>query len=244
MNKQGKSVLVMAMVMAFITMGLSLPVLGVSMVGSVAAQNCEGDFDYDGDVDGTDLSVFAEDFGRTDCPPKALAPVEKTGQTTSYATGDDGDLQKGMAWPIPRFTDNGDFTVTDRLTGLIWMKHANCFGERLWADAVTGCNALSDGSCGLSDGSAAGDWRLPNIKELYSLVHYGVDDPALPNTQGTGKWAEWDPFIGVQSGAYYWSSTTRANITNIAWNVEFRIGFVILNGKDALRLVWCVRGGQ
>ena len=41
------------------------------------------------------------------------APVEKSGQTTSYATGDDGDLEKGVAWPSPRFTDNGDGTVTD-----------------------------------------------------------------------------------------------------------------------------------
>ena len=56
------------------------------------------------------------------------APVPKTGQTVSYATGDDGDLQKGVAWPDPRFTDNSDGTVTDNLTGLIWLKNANCFG--------------------------------------------------------------------------------------------------------------------
>jgi len=58
------------------------------------------------------------------------APVEKTGQTTYYEPGDDGDLKKGVVWPNPRFTDNEDGTVTDNLTGLIWLKNANCFGAK------------------------------------------------------------------------------------------------------------------
>ncbi len=77
-------------------------------------------------------------------------------------TGDDGDLGKGIAWPRPRFTDNGNGTVTDNLTGLIWLKNANCFGLRAWNDAVSDCNGLNSGECGLSDDSNAGDWRLPN----------------------------------------------------------------------------------
>jgi hypothetical protein len=83
---------------------------------------CEGNFDCDQDLDGTDVAVFKEDFGRspfqdpcTDCPAPAL--VFKTGQTTSYRSGDDGDLEKGVTWPNPRFTDNSDGTVTDNLTG-------------------------------------------------------------------------------------------------------------------------------
>ena len=50
-----------------------------------------------------------------------MALVPATGQTDSVAAGDDGDLQKGVPWPDPRFTDNGDGTVTDHLTGLIWL---------------------------------------------------------------------------------------------------------------------------
>jgi hypothetical protein len=45
--------------------------------------------------------------------------LPETGQTTSYATGDDGDLEMGVAWPSPRFTVSGD-CVTDNLTGLMW----------------------------------------------------------------------------------------------------------------------------
>ena len=70
------------------------------------------------------------------------APVPKTGQMQFYATGDDGDLHKGVAWPTPRFTDNQNGTVTDNLTGLIWMKNASNvdadgFGAKTWADALT-----------------------------------------------------------------------------------------------------------
>ena len=53
--------------------------------------------------------------------------------------GDDGDLEKGITWPNPRFTDNGVGTVTDNLTGLIWLKDANCFGPRDWSEAVSDC---------------------------------------------------------------------------------------------------------
>lgn len=50
--------------------------------------------------------------------------IPQTGQTTSYAAGDDGAVRTGVAWPNPRFTDNGDQTITDNLTGLMWEKNA------------------------------------------------------------------------------------------------------------------------
>jgi len=72
------------------------------------------------------------------------ASVPKTGQTTSYATGDDGDLEKGVAWPSPRFTDNSDGTVTDNLTGLIWLKNANCpNATRDWTTALSDVTQLN-----------------------------------------------------------------------------------------------------
>jgi hypothetical protein len=65
------------------------------------------------------------------------APVPKTSQTTAYGTDtrDDGAVQKGVAWPTPRFTDNNNNTVTDNLTGLIWMKDTHFFGLRNWTQA-------------------------------------------------------------------------------------------------------------
>ncbi|MBW2637155.1 MAG: hypothetical protein JRC86_06490, partial [Deltaproteobacteria bacterium] len=54
--------------------------------------------------------------GGASCESVEGAPVEKTGQTLSYVTGDDGDWMKGVTWPDPRFTHNNE-TVTDRFTG-------------------------------------------------------------------------------------------------------------------------------
>jgi hypothetical protein len=181
------------------------------------------------------------------------APVPKTGQTTCYnaaggviacgSTGQDGALLKGVAWPNPRFITSTTGIVTDTLTGLIWLKNANCWGSQNWANALTNSNALATGQCGLTDGSSAGDWRLPNVRELQSLVHYGVYDPAVPNTAGTGKWTSGNPFTGVQSD-YYWASTTRAGNLSYAWYVYLDSGSVGNGGKTNGACVWPVRGGQ
>jgi hypothetical protein len=169
----------------------------------------------------------------------AIAPyaarVPKTGQTTIYAPGDDGDLQRGVAWPNPRFTDNLNGTVTDNLTGLIWLKNANCFGSPDWATALTDANGLASLSCGLTDGSFAGYWRLPNVRELQSLIDYGRSIlPALPSGH---------PFIGVQLYEY-WTSTTLAGSTSSAWYVGLHSGSVGYDGKSHTYYVWPVRGGQ
>ncbi len=74
------------------------------------------------------------------------APVtlSATGQTTSYAAGDDGALQKGAALSPVRFTDNRDGTITDTLTGLVWLKNAGCFTAAVWATALVDVNHLAD----------------------------------------------------------------------------------------------------
>ena len=219
--------------------------LSTSAVLAQEIDYCEGDFDYDGDCDGTDAARFKQDFGRSvfenPCPPNGPAPVPKTGQTTSFATGDDGDLEEGVVWPNPRFTDNLDGTVTDNLTGLIWLKDAgNCFGRRRWNDALSDCNGLASGSCGLTDGSSAGDWRLSNRNELESLVHNEYYLPVVPNTAGTGQWSAGDPFTNVKND-YYWSSSTNAQYTPSAWSVLMYDGSVNASYKGDYCDVWPVR---
>ena len=193
------------------------------------------------------------------------AGVPKTGAGdlpgSSFVAGEDGhaDMRKGVAWPEPRFITGTTGIVTDTLTGLIWLENANCAGvlptpNITWTLALTYSNALYDGctdcfgtsgDCGLSDGSVAGDWRLPNVREMQSLVHYGFFDRAVPNTAGTGKWSEGDPFTGVQSGRFYWSSTTRARFTDYALCVNLYEGNVSIYAKtDPEHFVWPVRGGQ
>jgi len=170
------------------------------------------------------------------------AAVLATGQTVQQAAGDDGALQKGAAWPSPRFTDNSNGTVTDNLTGLIWLKDANCIetvggmagGSKFWADALTFCSNLANENCGLSDGSSAGDWRLPNLFELESLRDMSQYGPALPSGH---------PFSSVQN-SYYWSSTSVSYDPALAWYVLLNDGYVNYGDKTVSRYVWPVRGGQ
>ena len=126
------------------------------------------------------------------------APVPKTGQIESYGFRDDGYLEKGVASPSPRFTDNDNGTVTDNLTGLVWMRDANCqifyYGDtsgqnnRNWEDALASCNSLFSGYCSLTDGSAIMTWRLPNRNELESLIDISQWSPALPSGHPSCPW--------------------------------------------------------
>ena len=138
-------------------------------------------------VEGESETSAAEGPGSIE--PAILLP--KTGQLMCYdsaginiacfGTGQDGDLQKGVVWPPggTLFNDNGDGTITHNLTGLIWLKDANFFGLRDWSQALGDSNILADGTAGLTDGSQAGDWRLPNRDELRSLIDYGDADNAV-----------------------------------------------------------------
>ena len=159
--------------------------------------------------------------------------LPETGQTTSYAAGDDGELQRGIAWPTPRFTDNGDGTVTDELTELIWLKDAACFGVRRWNQALSDANSLESGSCGLSDGSKAAEWRLPNVNELESLVNAEESDSAT--------WLSAQGFTNAQDNNY-WSASTYANDTDDAWTVDIYDGRTFPDTKSGNVYVWPVRG--
>ena len=203
---------------------------------AVAQDFCEGNFNYDYDVDGSDAFTFKTDFGRSliknPCPPDGPAPVPRTGQTISHSGGDDGYYQKGVEWPNPRFTDNADGTVTDNLTGLIWLQDATCFESTFFDQAVNDCNWLNDSECGLSDGSSPGDWRLPNINEMTSLIDRS-NFPAIPSAH---------PFSIVST--LYWSSTTYADDSSSGWLVDLYTGEVEIAAKVSINTPWPVRGGH
>ncbi|MDD5759081.1 MAG: DUF1566 domain-containing protein [Desulfobulbaceae bacterium] len=185
------------------------------------------------------------------------APVPKSGQTTCYTdagaviscsgSGQDGAKRMGVSLPMPRFIDNSNGTVTDNLTGLIWLKNANCttVSPKAFIAAQTAVAALKgDGTmCSLTDGSVAGDWRVPNRRELFSLVNDQYVNPSLSNTAGTAKWTAGNPFTGVQN-SYYWSSTNYINSPSNAWYVTFNVGDVYGILKSQSCYVWPVRGGQ
>lgn len=126
-----------------------------------------------------------------------------------------------------RFLPDGEL-VRDAATGLVWPRSANILGHALaWTDALEAVRDLNrEQFLGFAD------WRLPNRRELRSLVHHAAKQPAL--TPG-------HPFRGVFLG-WYWTGTTKAGQRAYAWNVHLEGGRMFYSRKDEFRLLWPVRG--
>ncbi len=141
--------------------------------------------------------------------------------------------------PDSRFSIHNDGTVTDNNTGLIWMR---CSLGQIWDTNTSSCtgsisaysweNSLAAAqSYSFADRS---DWRLPNVKELTSIVEESCYDPAInismfPNTEAS----------------FYWSATPYGyTLYNKSWNVNFDGGYNKSNSKDYDAHVRLVRGGQ
>jgi len=161
---------------------------------------------------------------------KMLAPVEKTGQTVSYASKDDGDYEEGInRTPRWEIRSEESYGIRDRLTGLIWQ---NPLGGTLSAwGGLPGPDGL-DYCEELVTGGQYSDWRMPNVKELQSLIDFGQAGPALPTDH---------PF-SIVSSEEYWTSTTWKNSTNQAWTVNLDSGLTQPENKINSNRIWCVRG--
>ncbi|WP_395061856.1 DUF1566 domain-containing protein [Flavobacterium sp.] len=120
------------------------------------------------------------------------------------------------------FTDNGNGTITDNLTQLIWQKAPN-IAVLTWENALAYAENLSLAS--------ATDWRLPNIKELQSLNDESVTNPSANTT--------FFPTIGVHN---YWSSTSLPNQTTKSWYWNTQFGITTYDTKTNSNYVLCVRG--
>ena len=191
-----------------------------------------------------------------------FAPVLQTGQTMAFKANkndgdggtldnvnDDGTLQIGV--PL-QYVDNGDGTVTDPNTELIWEM-------KLAADGSDGGNCADGNQANRNlhcvnnvyrwsgDGSqetiwdwlddvnaenyaGRNDWRIPNIRELYSIVDHGRSQPTA------------DPiFAPINSET--WSSTTPSFNATLAFLIEFNDGFSKIPDKTNAFRVRAVRGG-
>jgi hypothetical protein len=159
--------------------------------------------------------------------------VEWGEQTGTYESITCSGTLNGTRW-----CDQGDGTVKDMTTGLIWLKNANCFGTKKWIDtstwddAQTSSGTLNNGTCGLTDGSVEGDWRLPTKTELYNLAHC---------TQAVRERC-FRAFTGVQY-TYYKTSTTDAADTDVAWVVDMSNGYAstYYSKVYSYNYVWPVR---
>jgi hypothetical protein len=177
-----------------------------------------------------------------------------TGQTTCWdtignviacsGTGQDGQIQAGGALA---YVDNGDGTITDLNTHLMWEKKSADGSIHDWGNFYTWADAFSTFIGGLNAGGGfAGhtDWRLPNVKELQSIINFQNYDPAVsPAFNNCALYCTVTTCSCTNSG-YYWSSTTDWHYRDYAWYVDFMAGSVHYDGgKGVSFIVRAVRGG-
>ena len=141
--------------------------------------------------------------------------------------------------PNSQLQDNGDGTITDTKTGLIWKR---CLEGQSGSDCASGSaeaftwqQALQRAQTVNSSGGFAGfsDWRLPTIKELSSLVEHQCVDPAINLTRFPNASNHW-----------LWSSSAVAGSADNAWGVAFSDGLTHWGGKLDYLQLRLVRSGQ
>jgi len=125
---------------------------------------------------------------------------------------------RGPAYGINRFVDNGDGTITDRATGLMWMK-ADSGTAMNWQEALRHAEDLEYAS--------HDDWRLPNVKELQTIVDYSrAPDARNPSVRG----AAIDPIFQVtEMESWFWTSTT---------HIENQFGYYVCFGQAFSAREW------
>ena len=273
-----------------------------------AAPVC-GDVDDSGSVTTSDaLSVLKKAVGQSVALLCSFfgQPL-RTGQTTSFGAGDDGDLQTGLPFAV---TDNADGTVTDKNTGLMWEKkigfvtlppvqcaveagnscanphdprnqyswssgptafdgsaHSvflNQLNNRCDRNTILSCTKdldcrLVGGRCGFAGHR---DWRLPNIRELLTIVDYSRSDPG-PGPAVAGAFDSGDncslvctescsivctdisdPTCSCDASSGYWSTTTTRNGSSRAWGVYTDNGRTYYDYKIAFHSTRAVRTGS
>ena len=138
--------------------------------------------------------------------------------------------------PTARFTLNGDGTATDVVTGLTWKRCAE--GQTWDGTTCTGSAATKSWQAALQAGETSAfadqsDWRLPNIKELTSIVETKCVSPNI-NLDVFPSAVSWD----------FWSGSPYAGHSDRTWYVSFYVGAADIDAKDFFKYVRLVRGGQ
>ncbi len=271
--------------------GIMGAALAVMLGARGALAQCCGDCNGDGSVT-VDEILTAVNHALGSCSDDHICKQRfpASGQMTAYGPGSDGDIKAGA--PLA-YTDNGDGTISDSATGLMWEKkddsdpiHGSIHGKGnfyTWgmsdapytmngtmvttfldqlnnrcADATTDCTSGGDAACsGIGSGkcgfAAHRDWRMPNVKELLSILDFEVPsgpmvrmvDAAFHNAAGCTGCT--DVTLAscscTAATAFYWSSTTDNGSPQNAWDVSFVFSSTASSAKSSGNAVRAVRGG-
>jgi hypothetical protein len=170
--------------------------------------------------------------------PPVGATLMKTGQTVSYRTGDDGDLEAGRATSFTVLASNNPFGNTNRFTDelggstyannividwstydgstVLGLSRAAIATGNTWNTAIDNCLAFSVGSF-------TSGWRLPNIREVFNVLNFVNNQDNLLN---------YSPFNLSSTGRLYWSSTTIIGATTFAYALS-NIGLISQQSKTS-----------
>lgn len=207
---------------------------GLALVSAVSIQ-CGGS------VSGGTAAASPLRTGQTQCDQGA----GMLGACPGSPAGQDGSVLKGAT---RSYTDNGDGTITDNTTGLMWEKLSQDGTIHDYGTTYTWYTAFTTKIATLNSGGGfAGhtDWRLPNLNELQSIADYGTFSPAVDAVFNTSCAARCtvSTCSCTQSGGY-WSSTSYQHSFDIAWGVHFVDGLVYSVTKSDGYYVRAVRGGS
>jgi len=189
---------------------------------------------------GTCASGGLQETGQQQCDQGAGTFGNCSG---SFPIRQDGAV---LAGAVRSYTDNGNGTITDNVTGLMWEKLSNDGGIHDWTTGYNWYAAFNLKIATLNSTSFAGysDWRLPNRNELQSLVNLGTFDPAADGAFNAGCVSGCTvTSCSCTQPDSYWSSTSLAQNPSDAWSVDFGLGDVSSVDKSSTEFVRAVRGG-
>ncbi len=127
-------------------------------------------------------------------------------------------VRGNTGYGINNFVDNGDSTINDNATGLMWMKNDSKAGMT-WENALSYSENLQ--YAGYSD------WRLPDAKELQSIIDY-IRSPGTTNSAAIDPLFNVSPITneaGQLDYAFYWSSTTHSNWSAVSGGFAAYVSF-------------------
>ena len=239
----------------------------VSGARGVGAQQCCGDCNANNEVT-IDEIIKAVNRSLDGCQDDGVCSqpggqhFPASGQTTPYGAGSDGDVQAGA--PLS-YTDNGDGTITDNNTGLIWEKKDDSGGLHgmkntyTWAITPEPYTNIMNGTMVTEFLAAlntppcfAGhcDWRIPNVRELQSIVNYNGSLPAIKDAffhysgcPGCTDVTQASCSCTLPTASYWSSTTAEYSDRTLAWYVDFGRGRGDADDKRGALPVRAVRGG-